>query len=171
MIKYFWEGLRPFIRAQLDIKDKDLDLWNEVVDKTVDAEAKTSLQTLSGTKKIVSQCLQGQQPTKKDDKGSRDFEKNKPSQNLIANTSSSSSGTQFSLAQLIKKDQNNCFCWVKLCCQGQSQDQNIPTIDINATAIRKNKNKDKKDLANIKYYNYKQKDHYTNKYPKKEPKN
>ena len=33
------------------------------------------------------------------------------------------------------------------------------------------KDKDKKDLANIEYYNYKQKGHYTNKYPKKDPKN
>ena len=43
MIWYFWESLRPSIQAQLDVKDRDLDSWDEVVNKTVDAEAKASL--------------------------------------------------------------------------------------------------------------------------------
>ena len=42
MIRYFREGLRPSIRAQLDVRDWDLDSWDEVVDKTVDTEAKVS---------------------------------------------------------------------------------------------------------------------------------
>ena len=96
MIRYFRESLRPSIRAQLDIRDRDLDSWDEVVDKTVDAEAKASLQALSGTRKMDYWCLWGQQPTKKDDKDSRDYEKNKSSQNPLANASSS--GTQSSLA-------------------------------------------------------------------------
>ena len=43
MIRYFREGLQPSIRAQLNVRDRDLDSWNEVVDKTVDAEVKASL--------------------------------------------------------------------------------------------------------------------------------
>ena len=43
MIRYFQEGLRPSIQAQLDIRNRDLDSWDEVVDKTVDAKDKTSL--------------------------------------------------------------------------------------------------------------------------------
>ena len=43
MIRYFQEGLQPSIRAQLNVKNRDLDFWNEVVDKTVDIEAKASL--------------------------------------------------------------------------------------------------------------------------------
>ena len=43
MIRYFREGLQPSIEAWLDIWDRELDSWDEVVDKTVDAEAKTSL--------------------------------------------------------------------------------------------------------------------------------
>ena len=76
MIRYFWEGLRPLIRAQLDVWNRDLDFCNEVIDKTVDAEAKTSLQSPSGTRKIDFWYFWGQRPTKKDDKDSRDFKKN-----------------------------------------------------------------------------------------------
>ena len=50
MIRYFREDLQPSIRAQLDVRDWELDSWDEVVDKTVDAEAKASLQALSGTR-------------------------------------------------------------------------------------------------------------------------
>ena len=101
MIRYFQEGLQPSIQAQLDVRDRDLNSWDEVIDKTVDAKAKASLQALSGTKEIDSWCPQGQRPTKKDDKDSRDYEKNKSSQNPPANTSSS--GTQSSPTQP-KKD-------------------------------------------------------------------
>ena len=79
MIRYFREGLRPSIRAQLDVRDRDLNFWDEVVDKTIDAKAKANLQALSETREIDSRCLWGQQPTKKDDKDSRDYKKNKSS--------------------------------------------------------------------------------------------
>ena len=39
MIWYFQEGLWPSIWVQLDVKDRDLDSWDEVVDKTVDVKA------------------------------------------------------------------------------------------------------------------------------------
>ena len=54
MIRYFQKDLRPSIQAQLDVKDWDLDFWDEVVDKTIDAEAKASLQAPSGTREIDS---------------------------------------------------------------------------------------------------------------------
>ena len=72
IIRYFQEGLRPSIQAQLDVKDRDLDSWDEVVDKTINAKAKASLQDQSGTSKIDFWCSHGQQSTKKDDKNSRD---------------------------------------------------------------------------------------------------
>ena len=89
MIRYFQKNLRASIQAPLDVRDRDLDFWDEVVDKTVNAEAKASLQALSGTKKIDSWCSQDQQSTKKDDKDSKDYNKNKSSQNSPANISSS----------------------------------------------------------------------------------
>ena len=107
MIRYFRESLRLFIWAQLDVRDQDLDFWNEVVDKTVDAEAKASFQAPFGTREVDFWCSRGQRPTKKDDNDFKDFEKNKSSQNPPANALSS--GTQSSPTQP-KKEQNNCFC-------------------------------------------------------------
>ena len=52
IIRYFREGLRPSIQAQLDVRDRDLDFWDEVVDKTVDAKANASLQTPFGIKEM-----------------------------------------------------------------------------------------------------------------------
>ena len=77
MIKYFWKSLWPSIQAELDLRDRDLDSWDKVVDKIVDAETKASLQASFGTRKMDSQCPRGQHLTKKDGKNFRDFEKNK----------------------------------------------------------------------------------------------
>ena len=115
-----------------------------------------------------SWCFQGQRPTKKNNKDSRDFKKNKSSQNPPANASSS--GTQSLLAQP-EKDQNSHFCQREPHRQGQGQNTHI--ISVNATTIRKDKdkNKDKKELSNIEYYSCKQKGFYANKCPEKELKN
>ena len=70
-----------------------------------------------------------------------------------------------------KKEQNSCFCQKRPQQQGQSQ--NTPITSVNATTVRKNKdkNKDKKDLSNIECYTCKQKGYYASKCPEKEPKN
>ena len=152
----------------MDIRDRELDSWDEVVDKTVDAEVKASLQAPSGTREMDSRCPRGQRPTKKEDKNSRDYEKNKSSQNLPTNASSS--GTQSSPAQP-KKEQNSRSHRGESRRQGQGQ--NTPATGVNATAIRKDKDKDKdkKDLSHVECYTCKQKGHYANKCPEKEPKN
>ena len=43
MIRYFREGLRPSVRAQLDARGRDLDSWEEAVEKAVNAKAKALL--------------------------------------------------------------------------------------------------------------------------------
>ena len=87
-----------------------------------------------------SQCPWGQRLIKKDDKDS----------NI-----SSSSGTQSLLTQPTKKDQNNCSRLGGTCRQDQCQGQNTPATGVNSTAIKKKKDKNKKNLANIECYNCK----------------
>ena len=115
-----------------------------------------------------SQCLWGQQSTKKDDKDSSNYKKNKFSQNPPANVLSSR--TQSSPAQP-KKEQNSRSHQVGPWQQGQGQ--NIFATGVNATAVRKDKdkNKNKKNLSNIECYTCKQKGYYANKCSKKKPKN
>ncbi len=43
LIYYFRERLRPSIRAQLDHWGRDLDVWEELVEKAGDVEAKANL--------------------------------------------------------------------------------------------------------------------------------
>ena len=43
LIHYFHDGLRLSIRAQVDNRGRDLDAWEEVVEKAVNVEAKAGL--------------------------------------------------------------------------------------------------------------------------------
>ncbi len=52
LICYFQESLCPSIWAQLDNQTRDLDVWNKIVEKVFDAEAKAGLQPSFGTKEI-----------------------------------------------------------------------------------------------------------------------
>ena len=84
LIRYFREGLRPSIRAQLDTRGRELDSWDEVIEKAVDVEAKTSLQLYSRTREMDSKCSQNEQPVKTND-FSEPKEKNKSTHTLSAN--------------------------------------------------------------------------------------
>ena len=59
MIRYFREGLRAFIRVQLDVQGRELDSWEEAVEKTVNVEAKVLLQSASSTREIDQRCPRG----------------------------------------------------------------------------------------------------------------
>lgn len=52
LIRFFREGLRPSIRAQMEQRGQELDSWAEIVEKAVDAEAKAGLQPASFIKEI-----------------------------------------------------------------------------------------------------------------------
>ena len=71
MIWYFLEDLKPSIRAQLNIKGRDVDSWEETVKKTINMEVKSMLQSSSSTFNMDSRCPQGIRPAKKKEKDSR----------------------------------------------------------------------------------------------------
>ena len=70
MIECFLEGLRPFVRAQLDAQSRDLESCKEAVEKAVNAEAKAIFQSSFSTCDMDSRCSQGNKPTKKEEKNS-----------------------------------------------------------------------------------------------------
>ena len=107
MIRCFLEGLKPSVQAQLDARARDLNSWEEAVEKTINAEAKTMLQSSSSTHNMDSRYLRRNSPTKKEEKDSDG--KNKSTNSPSANTSSgkqSSSTKQTSSANL-KKNQDH----------------------------------------------------------------
>ncbi len=68
LIHYFREELCLSIRAQLDNQGWDLDMWNKVVEKTVNVEVKADRQLPFETRKIDFRYLRGYRPLVKKDK-------------------------------------------------------------------------------------------------------
>ncbi len=52
----------------MDNRGRDLDVWDKVIEKAIDIEAKASLQPLSRTRKIDSKCLKSYKLSVKKDK-------------------------------------------------------------------------------------------------------
>ncbi len=67
LICYFRDGLRPSIRAQMDSRNRELDSWEEVLEKAIEAESKASLQSASNTRDMDARCFRGRRPAKKDE--------------------------------------------------------------------------------------------------------
>ncbi len=68
LIRYFREGLRPSIRAQLDHWGRDPHGWEEVVEKVDDAEAKANLQPPFYVRDIDARCPKSHRPSAKKNK-------------------------------------------------------------------------------------------------------
>ena len=77
LICYFCDSLRPSIRAQTDERGWDLDIWEEVIKKAINAEAKTACQPQSLMREMDNRCCQGHHPVKFDEltKKSKDSDK------------------------------------------------------------------------------------------------
>ncbi len=114
----------------MDNQGRDLDVQDEVGEKAVDAKAKTSLQSPSGTREIDSRCPKGYMPSVKKDKENTNWEhwnrvkdKTKSHNLFFANSQAQT--------QASKKDKRHKNC------QGGD-----PAIRVNTTKVVK-KNKDK----------------------------
>ncbi len=68
LIRYYWERLLPSIRAQLDHRGRDLDVWEEVVEKAGNAEVKANLQPPFYVREIDSKYLKSHRSSVKKDK-------------------------------------------------------------------------------------------------------
>ena len=162
MIRYFREGLRPSVRAQLDTWGRDLDFWEEPVEKAVNAEAKAMLQSSFSTCEMDSRCPQEYKPVKKEEK---DSGKNKSTDSTPADMSSGkqSSSIQQTSSANPKKDQNHQQGRRRCERQKQGRGRNSPATGANANANAAKK--EEKNISQVKCFTYHQKRHYSNKYP------
>ena len=62
MLRYFWKSLKPFILAELEHRDLELESFDQMVKKAVDAEAKSALRPRSSTKEMDQHCPRGNRP-------------------------------------------------------------------------------------------------------------
>ncbi len=153
LICYFRERLRPFIRAQLDHREQDLDGWEEVVEKAGDAEAKVNLQPPFYVRDINAKCPKGHHPSaKKDKEDTYRKPQNEASKNKDKAKSHSSS-TSANQLQTQAPENNKRGRW-----------GGHPATGVNATEVAK-KDKAPKDLSHIECYTCHQKGHYATKCP------
>ena len=59
ILRYFREGLKLSILAELEHQDLELESFDQMVKKTVDAKAKSALHPRSSTKEMDQHCSQG----------------------------------------------------------------------------------------------------------------
>ena len=62
MLKYFREGLRPSIRVELEHRDLELESFEQLVKKVVEAEGKASLRPRTITREMDQHCFRGSRP-------------------------------------------------------------------------------------------------------------
>ena len=62
MLRYFREGLKPSILAELEHRDLELESFNQMVKKAVDAETKSALRPRSSTEEMDQHCSRGNRP-------------------------------------------------------------------------------------------------------------
>ena len=62
LIRFFREGLRPSIKAQMEQRGREYNSWEKFVEKAMDAEAKASLQPPSILHEMDQHCSYGNQP-------------------------------------------------------------------------------------------------------------
>ena len=137
---------------------RDLDLWEEVIEKAVNAEAKASLQPLSKIREINFRYPKGNKLLAKKDKNNTNQENRDGDKNKAKSHNPLSANSQ-SQIQVSKKDKYYGSC------QGS-----LLAIGVNATEMAKKDNDKAKNLSYFEFYTCKQNEHYINKCSKN-PKN
>ena len=62
LIRFFREELKPSVKAQMEQRGRELDSWEELVEKAINAEAKASLQPPSILREMDQRCQRGNRP-------------------------------------------------------------------------------------------------------------
>ena len=155
MIRCFLEGLKPSVRAQMDARSRDLNSWEEAVEKAVNAKAKAMLQSSASTRDMDSRCLRGNRPARKEEKDSDG--KNKSTDSALADTPSGkqTSSTQQASSAHPKKDHRGGPR------RGKGRGQDSPATGVNAIP------KKEEDLSQVECFHYRKKGHFANRCPQK----
>lgn len=62
LIRFFREGIKPSVKAQMEQRGLELDSWDKLVEKAIDAEAKASLQPVSIFHEMDQRCPRDDRP-------------------------------------------------------------------------------------------------------------
>ena len=59
VVRFFREGLKPSVKAQMEQRGREKDSWEKLIEKAIDAEAKASLQAPSNLREMDQRCPRG----------------------------------------------------------------------------------------------------------------
>ena len=172
MIQCFLEGLRFSIRALLDARGRELDFWEEAVEKFVNVEVKALLQSASSTRKMDQHCPQDNRPVyttvaklhasiqnlwDKSSTSSAWYPQNEPPRSSHPHSSWSESD-KISEKSFWKEKKKQRHLDHEQTRKDSTPNTGVHTLNVASMAH--------KDLSYITYFNYNKKSHYMTKYLK-----
>ena len=163
IIRYFREGLKPSIRAEMEQRGRELDSFEDTVQKAVDAEAKAALRPRSAACETDQHCPRGTRPansTAAKSPGSpmKDLRVEEPKARTQEATPPHRSESTESSEKARKEKKKK---WLKERKEKKAKDT-TPASGSNATNAG---GKKKKDLSQITCYNCNKSGHYASSCP------
>ena len=174
MLRYFWKSLKPFILAELEHRDLELESFDQMVKMAVNAEAKSALRPCSSTKEMDQHCLRGKRPTNSTKSQGSAMKDPRTEEPKVRGTKSSSRPQRSEFSEKARKEKKK---------EQQQRDQerqkgSTPATGVNTAQTGEPHQKKKKkhrsdkaprDTSQVKCYNCQKMGHYATTCP--EPKN
>ena len=174
MVRYFEEGLKPSIKAEMDQDESQLIDYEELVAKAVRAEAKAGLRPSSYVRETDLNCLQGNRPAhitahKDQTQGAVNRGDDSKASKGSASAPASAPTQESEPSDKAKKDKKKY--WRDKRGSREPKDS-ILASGVNATKVGGGgqRRKNKKDISGVTCYNCNKKEHFSNKCPES-PKN
>ena len=171
MICYFREGLKPSIKVEMKQQDQEAIDFEEIVQKTVNAEAKAALKSSAIVRDLDIRCPQGHRPSnstiakvqtqgtsaKKPRPEESRTKKVKPAKGkapVPPRTNATESSEQ---SKKDRKDKKQRFQ------ERRKRSEDTPATGDNAIDVLKKKKKNQdRDISGVTYYNCNKKGHFAN---------
>ena len=171
MVRYFEEGLKPSIKAEMDQDDSQLIDYEELVAKAVRAEAKAGLRPSSYVRETDLSCLRGNRPPhttahKVQTQGAVKNHRRDDSKTSKSSASTPAASTQDSKpSNKGKKDKKKKY-WRGKKDSKEPKDSTNPASGVNAAEVGgKGKRRKKMDVSQITCFNCNKKGHYSSSCP------
>ena len=163
MIRYFWEGLKPSIKVEMEQQDQASTSFKEIVQRAVNAEAKAGLKFSIMVRDSDARCPRGHRPShntssKVQTQGSKDLSRPKETKPKDPKSAPSRDNAAESPKKDDRKDKKKRF-------QGQRREhteerkEQTPATNVNTTDVSKKKKK-RRDISEITCFNCDKKGHF-----------
>ena len=163
MIRYFWEGLKPSIKVEMEQQDRASTSFEEMVQRAVNAEAKAGLRSSTMVRDLDARCPRGHRPShntssKMQTQGSKDSSRLKETKPKDPKSAPSRDDAAESPKKDDRKDKKKRFRGQRREHTGERKEQ-TPATNVNTTDVSKKKKK-RRDVSEITCFNCDKKGHF-----------